>query len=55
MMLSNVVYIPDSFMGRFERSLQRILWKHKPARVVVPSNNLYGGCLVELEAIAAVK
>lgn len=25
---------------------------HKPARVVVPSNNLYGGCLVEIEAIA---
>jgi len=27
---------------------------HKPARVVVPSNNLYAGCLVEIEAVAAV-
>jgi len=27
----------------------------KPARIVVPSNNLYGDCLVEIEAIAAYK
>lgn len=25
---------------------------HKPARVVVPSSALYGGCLVEIEAVA---
>lgn len=26
--------------------------EHKPARVVVPSNNLYGGCQVEIEVVA---
>ncbi|WP_051317154.1 RidA family protein [Ectobacillus panaciterrae] len=28
---------------------------HKPARVIVPTNDLYAGCLVEVEAIAAIR
>ncbi|MCY8404274.1 hypothetical protein [Bacillus sonorensis] len=28
---------------------------HKPAGVVVPSNHLYAGSLVEMEAVAAIK
>ena len=50
------VYIPDvALWGDLNEVYKEYFGEHKPARVVVPSNNLYGGCLVELEAIAAVK
>ena len=28
--------------------------EHKPSRIVVPTNNLYNGCLCEIEAVVAM-
>lgn len=48
------VYIPDVAMwGELNEAYAEYFGEHKPARVVVPSNNLYGGCKVEIEAVAA--
>lgn len=50
------VYIPDvALWGEMNEVYTEYFGDHKPARVVVPSNNLFAGCLVEIEAIAAVK
>lgn len=50
------VYLPDvKYWGEFNKVYSEFFGNHKPARVVVPSNNLYGGCLVEIEAVAAAK
>lgn len=50
------VYIPDvAYWGELNEVYSAFFGTHKPARVVVPSNNLYGGCLVEIEAIAAMR
>lgn len=47
------VYIPDvSYWPDLNEVYSEFFGSHKPARIVVPSNNLYGGCLVEIEAIA---
>lgn len=52
--LSCRVYIPDvAYWGELNEVYSEYFGDHKPARVVVPSNNLYGGCKVEIEAIAA--
>ena len=49
------VYIPDvAYWPELNEAYGEFFGSHKPARVVVPSNNLYGGCLVEIEAVAAV-
>lgn len=48
------VYIPDvAYWPELNEVYAEFFGDHKPARVVVPSNNLYGGCKVEIEAIAA--
>lgn len=48
------VYIPDvSYWPELNQVYAEYFGEHKPARVVVPSNKLYHGCLVEVEAIAA--
>lgn len=48
------VYLPDvSYWGDLNEVYAEYFGEHKPARVVVPSNHLYGGCLVEVEAVAA--
>ena len=48
------VYIPDvSLWGELNEAYAEYFGDHKPARVVVPSNKLYGGCQVEIEAVAA--
>lgn len=50
------VYIPDvAYWSEVNEVYSKFFGEHKPARIVVPSNNLYGGCLVEIEAIAAYK
>lgn len=50
------VYLPDvKYWGELNEVYSEYFGNHKPARIVVPSNELYGGCLVEIEAIAAVK
>ena len=54
--LSCHVYIPDvKYWGEVNEVYSQYFGNHKPARIVVPSNNLYAGCLVEIEAIAAVR
>ena len=50
------VYIPDvSLWDSVNRVYKEYFGQHKPARVVVPSNNLHSGCLVEIEAIAEIQ
>lgn len=50
------VYLPDvKYWGDMNEVYSAFFGEHKPARIVVPANNLYAGCLVEIEAIAAVK
>lgn len=48
------VYVPDvAFWPELNQVYAEFFGDHKPARVVVPTNKLYQGCLVEIEAIAA--
>lgn len=50
------VYIPNvAYWSEVNEIYSEFFGEHKPARIVVPSNNLYGRCLVEIEAIAAYK
>ncbi|PIC69330.1 MULTISPECIES: RidA family protein [unclassified Sporosarcina] len=50
------VYIPDvKLWPELNEVYSNFFGDHKPARVVVPSNDLYSGCLVEIEAIAAME
>ncbi|MEG2935837.1 MAG: RidA family protein [Clostridium sp.] len=50
------VYVPDvKYWPDLNEVYSEFFGDHKPARVVVPSNNLYAGCLVEIEAVAAAK
>lgn len=47
------VYIPDvKYWPEVNQVYAEFFGSHKPSRIVVPSNNLYGGCLVEIEALA---
>jgi reactive intermediate/imine deaminase len=49
------VYLPDiSYWSDLNEVYSNFFGEHKPARVVVPTNTLYAGCLVEIEAIAEV-
>ena len=50
------VYLPDvAWWGALNEEYAAFFGAHKPARVVVPTGPLYGGCLVEIEAVAQVK
>ena len=54
-LLKVTVYISDiALWGRFNAVYARIMGTVKPARAVVPVNDLHYGCVVEIEAIAAV-
>ncbi len=47
------IYIPNiEYWPILNEAYAEYFESHKPARVVVPSRNLYGGSLVEIEAIA---
>lgn len=47
------LYIPDvKHWPEINSVYAHFFGDHKPARVVVPTNDLYAGCLVEVEAIA---
>lgn len=49
------IYIPDVKLWEDVNEVySEFFGDHKPSRVVVPSNNLYGGSLIEIEAIAAL-
>ena len=50
------VYLPDvAYWPELNEEYAFFFGDHKPARVVVPTNNLYGGCLVEVEAVVQLK
>ena len=50
------VYLPDvAYWGDLNVEYGKFFGEHKPARVVVPTGPLYGGCLVEIEAVAQLK
>ena len=50
------VYIPDvAYWDEVNKVYADFFGDHKPARVVVPSRNLHGGALVEIEAIAELE
>lgn len=47
------IYIPNvKYWPILNEAYAEYFKNHKPARVVVPSRDLYGGSLVEIEAIA---
>ncbi|MBC6993490.1 RidA family protein [Neolewinella lacunae] len=49
------IYIPDvSYWEAVNATYAAFFGGHRPARCVVPSRDLHHGCLVELEAVAAV-
>ena len=49
------LYIPDvAFWDEVNEAYAEFFKEHKPARVIVPSRELHGGALVEIEAIAEI-
>lgn len=47
------IYIPDvKYWGAVNEEYAKFFGDHKPSRVIVPSNNLFNDCLIEIEAIA---
>ncbi|MBK9313263.1 MAG: RidA family protein [Acidobacteria bacterium] len=52
--LKMTVFISDiSLWGRVNETYARILGDHKPARAIVPVNELHHGFQIEIDAIAA--
>lgn len=50
------VYVPDvAYWDEVNAVYAEFFGAHKPARVVVPSRDLHGGALVEIEALAEMK
>lgn len=54
--LKTTVYIPDGeSWGEVNAAYAEVFGDHRPARAVIPSRDLHYGCLVEIEAIAALR
>lgn len=54
-LLSVTVYVTDrALWGGFNAAFARVLGSHRPARAVVPVPELRHGCLVEIQAVAAL-
>ncbi|MFC2086018.1 RidA family protein, partial [Bacteroidota bacterium] len=50
------VFVPDiSLWGSVNDVYADFFGDHRPARVVVPTRDLHHGCLVEIDAVAAVR
>ncbi len=50
------VFVSDiSFWPRINAEYGKIMGNHKPARIVVPCNQLNYGCGIEIDCIAAIK
>jgi 2-iminobutanoate/2-iminopropanoate deaminase len=50
------VFVSDiALWPRINATYSKIMGDHKPARIVVPCNQLNYGCLIEIDCIAAVK
>ena len=53
--LRTTVYVSDiALWGRVNAAYAAFFGEHRPARSVVPTRELHFGCLVEIDAIAAV-
>ena len=53
--LKTTVYVSDiALWGRVNATYAAFFGEHRPARSVVPTRELHFGCLVEIDAIAAI-
>ena len=53
--LKTTVYVSDiGLWGRVNAAYSTFFGEHRPARSVVPTRELHFGCLIEIDAIAAV-
>ena len=46
--------VPEGGIKQEARQALKYFGEHKPSRIVVPTNNLYNGCLCEIEAVVAM-
>lgn len=54
--IKTTAYISDvELWGAVNQVYEEVFGDHLPARAVVPSGDLHHGCLIEIEAIAAVR
>ncbi|NNK47885.1 MAG: RidA family protein [Gemmatimonadetes bacterium] len=54
--IKTTVYVSDiELWGGVNQAYAEVFGDHRPARAVVPSRDLHYGCLVEIEAIAALR
>jgi 2-iminobutanoate/2-iminopropanoate deaminase len=54
--IKTTAYISDiELWGGVNQAYAEVFGDHRPARVVVPSRDLHYGCLVEIDAIAALR
>jgi len=54
--LKTTAYIPDvELWAGVNEAYAEVFGDHRPARAVVPSSELHYGCLVEIDAIAALR
>lgn len=54
--IKTTAYVTDvELWGGVNQAYVEVFGDHRPARAVVPSRDLHYGCLVEIEAIAALR
>ena len=54
--IKTTAYVSDvELWGGVNQAYAEVFGDHRPARAVVPSRDLHFGCLVEIEAIAALR
>ncbi len=54
-LLSVTVYVTDvALWGEVNRAYAAVLGNHRPARAIVPVKELRAGCVIEIQAIAAL-
>ena len=54
--LKMTVYVSDiALWGAVNATYAEVMGEHRPARAVVPTRDLHGGALIEIECVAAVK
>jgi len=55
LVVKTTVYVSDiELWPRVNATYARLFGEHRPARAVVPTRELHYGCLVEIEAVAAL-
>ncbi len=54
--IKTTAYVSDiELWGGVNQAYAEVFGDHRPARAVVPSRDLHYGCLVEIEAVAALR